>query len=148
MWRRIQWRNGQRTIRAQKRSSTCRPALVCMWKCVHMTFCPSAITKMCVRVTTRKLNMSATEGENERELENKKRGRRQRCSSVVSVQMWVWKDTYRHMFRNTHTADWHKATQLIGFTSAWCGSTLETPVHSDYGSCTGQGTQTHTDAHI
>lgn len=65
-----------------------------------------------------------------------------RCGSVVSVQMWVRKDTYRHMFRNTHTADWHKATQLAGFTSAW---PLETPVHSDYGSCTGQGTHTHTE---
>lgn len=35
------------------------------------------------------LSSSATETEKERDLENKKTGRRQRCSSVPSVQVWV-----------------------------------------------------------
>lgn len=34
-------------------------------------------------------SLSSTETENERDLENKKRGQRQRCSNVPSVQVWV-----------------------------------------------------------
>lgn len=37
----------------------------------------------------RELSSSATEAENERDLENKKGGRRQKCSSALSVRLRV-----------------------------------------------------------
>lgn len=74
------------------KDTTCRNQFVYVptcpvWKCLHMTFGPSVTAKVCVCVTTVKWTCPP-------QMENKKRGRRQRCSRVPSVQMWVWKDTH------------------------------------------------------
>lgn len=61
---------------------------VCLW-----LLAPVWLQKCRVCVTTVNENMPAAKRLNERNLENKKRGRRQRWSRTPSVQMWVWKDT-------------------------------------------------------
>lgn len=101
---------GQRKVRAQIRLTTCRPALVCMRKCVHLTFKPSVTTKSVRMCNRTEVKMIATKG-----------GRRQRCSRVSSVQMWVWKDTRIGTCLETHTqqADTKPHTHRFHFCLVW-----------------------------
>lgn len=96
-------RKGQTTVRAQIRQSTCRPATVCIWKCLHMTFSLCVTAKVRVCVTTVKWACPPQREKMRENLENKKRGRRQRCCKMPSVQMWVWKDTHIGTWLEIHT---------------------------------------------
>ena len=135
---------GQKAVRVEIRLSTCRPAPVCTWKCEPGTFGLAVTPKVCDRT---EVNMPATDRENERELENKKRGRRQRCSRVPSVQVWVWRETHTHTHTHTHTMVTQSHTPT-GFTSAWCGSTRfqEVKVHVQVTAQTHTHTHTHAQA--
>lgn len=102
---------GQRTVRAQIRLSTCRPAPVCMWKCVHMTFSLSVTTKVCICLTTLKWTCPP---QMEKMRENWRTKREGGVRGVAGRRFYKCgyekTHTYRHMLRNTHTAGWHKAT--------------------------------------
>lgn len=114
-------RKGQTMIRAQIRQSTCRPATVCIWKCLHMTFslCVTARVRVCV--TTVKWACPPQREKMRENLENKKRGRRQRCSKMPSVQMWVWKDTHIGTWLEIHTqqVDTKPHTHNFHFCLVW-----------------------------
>lgn len=111
MQRWLLWKKGQRAVRAQIRLSTCRPAPVCMQKCVHMTISASVTAKVRVCVTTLKWTC-LPQREKMRENWRTKREASVRGAAVCRLYKCGYEKThtYRHMFRNTHTASWHKAT--------------------------------------
>lgn len=93
------------------KDGTCanRAAYVPTCHCVYMKVCAHDFWPQCdkksVRMCNRtEVNMNATKGENERELENEKRGRRQRCSkSAVCTNVGMKRHTLIGTCLEIHT---------------------------------------------